>query len=67
MYLGLTVLGAVIFMCVKYVEYSAKAEHGLFVFSEMFGGYDAATGQLAWFKDYDGVMAGVATLGVELA
>ncbi len=59
MYLGLTVLGAVIFMCVKYVEYSAKDAHGLFVFSEMFGGYDAATGQLAWFKDYDGVMAGV--------
>ncbi|MCA8947939.1 MAG: cytochrome c oxidase subunit 3 family protein [Planctomycetes bacterium] len=59
MFLTLTVLGAVIFMCVKYVEYSAKSQHGLFVFSEMLKPYDELTGQLPWFKDYDGVMAGV--------
>ncbi|MEO6597085.1 MAG: cytochrome c oxidase subunit 3 family protein [Planctomycetota bacterium] len=58
-YCALTVLGAAIFMVVKFFEYKAKNEHGLFVFSEMFHGYDGATGQLSWFKDYDGVMAGV--------
>jgi cytochrome c oxidase subunit 3 len=58
-YTGLTVLGAAIFMVVKFFEYKAKSEHGLFVFSEMFHGYDTETGQLPWFKDYDGVMAGV--------
>ena len=59
LFCGLTVLGAAIFMVIKFFEYKAKTEHGLFVFPEMFGGYDAATGQLAWFKDYHGVMAGV--------
>lgn len=59
LYCGLTVLGALIFMVVKFFEYKAKTEHGLFVFPEMFSGYDPATGQLAWFKDYHGVMAGV--------
>lgn len=58
-YCGLTVLGAAIFMVVKFFEYKAKYEHGLFVFPEMFHGYDTATGQLPWFKDYHGVMAGV--------
>lgn len=58
-YCGLTVLGAAIFMVVKYFEYAAKSEHGLFIFPEMFGGFDETTRQLAWFKDYDGVMAGV--------
>lgn len=58
-YCGLTVIGAAIFMVVKFFEYKAKNDHGLFVFAEMFNGYDAATGQLPWFKDYDGVMAGV--------
>lgn len=59
LYCGLTVLGAAIFMVVKFFEYKAKTEHGLFVFTEMFNGYDPGTGQLAWFKDYHGVMAGV--------
>lgn len=59
LFLGLTVLGAAIFMVVKFFEYTAKQEHGLFVFTEMFAGYDAATGSLPWFKDYHGVMAGV--------
>ncbi|MBL8748808.1 MAG: cytochrome c oxidase subunit 3 family protein [Planctomycetes bacterium] len=58
-YCGLTVLGAAIFMVVKFFEYKAKYDHGLFVFPEMFHGYDTATGQLPWFKDYHGVMAGV--------
>jgi cytochrome c oxidase subunit 3 len=58
-YCGLTVLGAAIFMVIKFIEYSAKQEHGLFVFTEMFSGYDGATGQLGWFKDHHGVMAGV--------
>jgi cytochrome c oxidase subunit III len=59
LFLGLTVLGAVGFMVIKYIEYSAKNEHGLVVFAHLFDGYDQATGQLSWFKDYDGVMAGV--------
>jgi len=56
---GLTVLGAIGFMVIKFFEYKAKNEHGLVVFSELFGQYDTATGSLPWFKDYDGVMAGV--------
>ena len=59
MYCGLTVLGAAIFMVVKYFEYSAKQEHGLFIFTKMFAGYDLATGQVPWFTDPHGVMAGV--------
>ncbi|MCR9244466.1 MAG: cytochrome c oxidase subunit 3 family protein [bacterium] len=59
MYCGLTVLGAAIFMVIKFFEYKAKSDHGLFVFSEMLGGYDTATGQLPWFTDIHGVMAGV--------
>jgi cytochrome c oxidase subunit 3 len=57
-YCGLTVLGAVIFMVIKTIEYMAKYEHG---FLPVFGGmgYDEATGQLAWYKDYHGVMEGV--------
>lgn len=58
-YLGLTVLGAAMFMVIKYIEYSAKNDHGLICFGHLFDGYDKATGQLSWFKDYDGVMAGV--------
>ena len=56
---GLTVLGAIGFMVIKFFEYKAKNEHGLVVFSELFGQYDTATGSLPWFKDYVGVMAGV--------
>ena len=56
---GLTVLGAVIFMVIKFFEYRAKNEHGLIVFSELFHPYDLTTNSLPWFKDYDGVMAGV--------
>ena len=59
LFCGLTVLGAAIFMVVKFFEYKAKNEHGLFVFSEMFSGYDREAAQIPWFKDYDGVMAGV--------
>ncbi|MCA8976955.1 MAG: cytochrome c oxidase subunit 3 family protein [Planctomycetes bacterium] len=59
MYCGLTVLGAAIFMVVKYIEYTAKYEHGLFVFPHMFDAYNEATGQLAWFTDPHGAMAGV--------
>ena len=57
-YLVLTVLGAAIFMVIKFFEYKAKNEHGLILFSELFAGAQP-DGQLAWFKDYDGVMAGV--------
>ena len=59
-YLILTVLGALGFMVIKFIEYSAKNEHGLIVFSELFSGYDEVTGQVAWFKDYHGVMKDVA-------
>ena len=59
MFCGLTVLGAAIFMVVKFFEYKAKNEHGLIVFSELFHAYDDATGSVPWFKDYDGVMAGM--------
>lgn len=59
LFCGLTVLGAIGFMVIKFFEYKAKNEHGLVVFSELFGEYDKATGSLPWFKDYDGVMAGV--------
>ena len=58
-YCGLTVLGAVMFLVIKFFEYKAKNDHGLFVFTNMFGGYDLGTQQLSWFKDYGGVMAGV--------
>ena len=58
-YCALTVLGAVIFMVIKFFEYSAKNEHGLIVFPHLFDPYDTTTNSLAWFKDYDGVMAGV--------
>jgi heme/copper-type cytochrome/quinol oxidase subunit 3 len=43
-YCGLTVLGAVMFLVIKFFEYKAKNDHGLFVFTNMFGGYDQATG-----------------------
>jgi cytochrome c oxidase subunit 3 len=59
LYCGLTVLGAAIFMVIKFFEYKSKTEHGLFDFTKMFSGYDLATGQLAWFTDHDGVMAGL--------
>jgi len=59
LYCGLTVLGAAIFMIVKFFEYKAKNEHGLIVFSELFKPYDEANGQVAWFKDYHGVMKDV--------
>ena len=59
LYCALTVLGAAIFMVVKFFEYKSKTEHGLFDFTHMFGGYDTATSSLPWFTDHDGVMAGV--------
>jgi len=59
MYCGLTVLGAVIFLVIKFFEYKAKNDHGLIEFAHLFDGYDTATGQLSWFTDHDGVMAGV--------
>lgn len=59
LFLGLTVLGALIFLGIKYVEYSAKHEHGLIVFTHLFDGYDQANKQLPWFQDYAGVMKDV--------
>lgn len=59
MFCGLTVVGAAIFMVIKFFEYKAKNEHGFVVFSELFAPYNEGTGSLAWFKDYGGVMAGV--------
>lgn len=59
MFCGLTVVGAAIFMVIKFFEYKAKNEHGFVVFSELFSLYDESTGSLGWFKDYHGVMAGV--------
>lgn len=64
---GLTVLGAVIFMVIKFFEYKAKSDHGLFIFSEMFVDKVLVfnetgpgwVGKLAWFQDYDNVMAGL--------
>ena len=53
---GLTVLGAVIFLVVKFFEYKAKTEHGLFDFTHMFGAYDLANGQVPWFTDIHNVM-----------
>lgn len=58
-YLILTVLGAVGFMVIKFIEYRAKNEHGLICFGHLFDGYDMASGQVSWFKDYHGVMADV--------
>jgi len=58
-YCGLTVLGALIFMVVKFFEYQAKTEHGLFDFTQMFGAYDLVNGQVPWFTDIHGVMANV--------
>ncbi len=58
-YCALTVLGAVIFMVIKFFEYKAKNDHGLIVFPHLFDAYDTTTNSLAWFKDYDGAMAGV--------
>ena len=59
MFCALTVLGAATFMVIKFFEYKAKTEHGLFDFTQMFGGYDTTRSQVAWFTDHDGVMAGV--------
>lgn len=59
LFCGLTVIGAAIFMVIKFFEYKAKNEHGLVVFSELFAPYDATAGQLPWFKDYHGVMSHV--------
>ena len=59
LFCALTVLGAVMFMAIKYIEYSAKNEHGFVVFSHLFDAYDKTTNSLPWFKDYDGKMAGV--------
>ncbi|MFN3243090.1 MAG: cytochrome c oxidase subunit 3 family protein [Planctomycetota bacterium] len=59
MFLGLTVLGAAIFMVIKFFEYKAKNEHGLIEFAHLFEPYNDATGQLPWFTDHDNVMAGV--------
>ncbi len=62
MFCALTVIGAVMFMVIKYIEYSAKNDHGFVVFSHLFDGFITnadGSGQLAWFKDYDGAMAHV--------
>lgn len=61
LFCGLTVLGAIAFMVIKFFEYKAKNEHGFVVFSELFSGYqyEGNDGALPWFKDYHGVMAGV--------
>ncbi len=56
LFCGLTVLGAAIFMVIKFFEYKAKTEHGLFVFPNMFSGYDETAGQVAWFTDVHNVM-----------
>jgi caa(3)-type oxidase subunit IV len=40
---ALTVVGAAIFMVIKFFEYKAKTEHGLFVFPHMFDGYQVDT------------------------
>ncbi len=55
MYLTLTVLGALIFMVIKFFEYKAKHEYGLL---PVVGGteYITETGQLEWFKDHLGKM-----------
>lgn len=58
MYLILTVLGALGFMVIKFIEYKAKNEHGLVVFGELFSGL-GDDGQIPWFKDYHGVMKDV--------
>ena len=64
-YLVLTVIGAAGFMVIKFIEYRAKNEHGLVVFSELFDGYEffvidnVTYGEVSWFKDYDNVMAGL--------
>ena len=65
MYLTLTVIGAAGFMVIKFIEYSAKNEHGLIVFGDLFDGYQLLSvggetvGEVSWFKDYDGVMNGL--------
>ncbi|MFK7739471.1 MAG: cytochrome c oxidase subunit 3 family protein [Planctomycetota bacterium] len=59
MYLTLTVLGAVGFMVIKFIEYKAKNDHGLIEFGHLFDGYNENTGQLSWFSDHEGVMAGL--------
>jgi cytochrome c oxidase subunit 3 len=57
---ALTVVGAAIFMVIKFFEYKAKTEHGLFVFPHMFDGYQVdtttMTGSLPWFTDVHNVM-----------
>ena len=58
LFCALTVVGAAIFMVVKFFEYKAKNEHGLIVFSELFSGW-GDNNQLRWFTDHDNVMAGV--------
>jgi cytochrome c oxidase subunit 3 len=50
-YTALTVLGAAIFMIVKFFEYRTKFEHGLLVIPGL--------PVEQWFTDHDGVMAGV--------
>ncbi len=50
-YCGLTVLGAVIFMCIKFVEYKTKLEHGTLVIPWKHVN--------EWFTDHEGVMANV--------
>jgi cytochrome c oxidase subunit III len=56
MFCALTVVGAAIFMIIKFFEYKAKTEHGLFVFPNMFGAFDDKTGQVPWFTDIHNVM-----------
>jgi cytochrome c oxidase subunit 3 len=51
LYTGLTVLGAAIFLGIKFIEYSTKFRHGLLVIPGL--PVDR------WFTDHGGVMAGV--------
>src|SRR5262245_33069896 len=63
-YCGLTVLGAAIFMVVKFFEYRTKLEHG---FLPLFGGTEFVDGQLSWLKDTHNVMADVPYPGLFFA
>jgi cytochrome c oxidase subunit 3 len=60
MFCALTVLGAAIFMVIKFFEYRSKTQHGLFDFTKMFAPYNEATGQVAWFTDIHNVMVDAA-------
>ena len=59
---ALTVLGALIFLGIKFVEYKTKFDHGLLVIPwEQVGPWIDAAGakHTGWFTDHEGVMASV--------